>query len=175
VGSSASPDFRLGPDEIARRMQAAAQDSRSGRAGVIVIRDGRIALIERVRDGRQYWLLPGGGTEPGETPAQAAQREAEEELGVPVRLGPLRVLVHHPQADGTMLLHWYFGADIATDTIMVTGPELEEPAESGSYTAVWLELSQIASRTVWPAGVARLVAANRGNWSGTVVELVEPA
>ncbi len=38
------------------------------------------------------WCIPGGRLEPGETPEQAAHREAQEEAGV--TLGPLRLLGH---------------------------------------------------------------------------------
>lgn len=48
---------------------------------------GRVLLIhERIHDGSEHWLTPGGGVEPGETPAQAARREGFEEIGVQVEL-----------------------------------------------------------------------------------------
>ena len=40
----------------------------------------------RTRSG--LWTLPGGRVDPGETPAQAAEREAFEEAGVSGRLDP---------------------------------------------------------------------------------------
>jgi 8-oxo-dGTP pyrophosphatase MutT (NUDIX family) len=40
-------------------------------------------------DGTAYWLAPGGGLEEGEDYASAALREAREELGIVVELGPL--------------------------------------------------------------------------------------
>lgn len=46
--------------------------------------DGRI-LLARHAEGN-VWLLPGGGIEPGETPADAAVREMFEETGLIVRL-----------------------------------------------------------------------------------------
>lgn len=49
----------------------------------VVLRDGERAVFVRHAYGdRQRWELPGGGLKRGETPAQAARREAREELGV---------------------------------------------------------------------------------------------
>lgn len=57
----------------------------------IAIRDGHILLC-RNRDA-DYWYLPGGHIEPGETAAEALHREFKEETGAKVRLGNL-VLIH---------------------------------------------------------------------------------
>jgi 8-oxo-dGTP diphosphatase len=62
------------------------------RAAVVIVENGRVALIERVRDRHTYFKFPGGRVEDGESPQQAAVREAHEELGVSVELGDLRGL-----------------------------------------------------------------------------------
>lgn len=56
------------------------------RAAAVIIRDGRILMVhERShRSGREWWTLPGGGIEPGETPEQAVRREVLEETGLVV-------------------------------------------------------------------------------------------
>jgi 8-oxo-dGTP pyrophosphatase MutT (NUDIX family) len=47
----------------------------------------RVLLIhERLESGGSHWLTPGGGLEDGETPLQAAVREAFEETGIAVDL-----------------------------------------------------------------------------------------
>lgn len=54
---------------------------------VLVVRDGRVLLSRRAHEPeRGRWELPGGFATFGETPAQAARREAREELGVDVHL-----------------------------------------------------------------------------------------
>lgn len=54
------------------------------RACGAVIHQQRILMVRHVHDGRDYWTLPGGGIEPGETPAMAAEREVLEETGLKV-------------------------------------------------------------------------------------------
>ena|SRR5437868_2163105 len=56
------------------------------RAGIVLIEDNKVALIERHRAGMDYYVFPGGGVEEGETPEQAAIREAVEELGIEVAI-----------------------------------------------------------------------------------------
>jgi 8-oxo-dGTP diphosphatase len=49
---------------------------------VVLDADQRVLLFRHVDGhGREFWATPGGGLEPGETAAQAAHREAAEELG----------------------------------------------------------------------------------------------
>lgn len=58
-------------------------------------KDGKVLLMQRANTGwfDGGWVLPGGHLEAGETPVQAAAREAEEECGINVKLEDLR-LVH---------------------------------------------------------------------------------
>ena len=53
------------------------------RAGVILYnpQSKQILLIHRWKNGEEYFVIPGGGAESGETAVQIAQREIREELG----------------------------------------------------------------------------------------------
>lgn len=59
-------------------------------ARAVIWREGRILVqVKQAADGRIYLGLPGGRMEPGETLAEATRREALEEVGAEVRVGPL--------------------------------------------------------------------------------------
>lgn len=142
------------------------------RAGVIVVRDERLALIRRERDGLRYFVIPGGGIESNETPEEAARREGREELGVDLLLGPLRVLIDH-RTRGVIQRQWYFQATTDVDAISVTGPELTHGPERGTYTAVWLPLDDLDPARVHPEAVSRLLLNHRDHWPEGVIEINE--
>jgi 8-oxo-dGTP pyrophosphatase MutT (NUDIX family) len=70
-------------------------------AAVLPIRedDGAVLLIRHHGSGR--WETVGGMIEPGETPEDAARREAREEIGVEVVLGRLLGVIGGPRFEVT--------------------------------------------------------------------------
>lgn len=93
------------------------------RAQVIVIRDHRILMVKHRRDGDEWWCLPGGGIESGETPAVAALRELHEECGVVGTLVRPTSVVHFGPADA----HHTFLVEIGDQTACL-GHDPEESA-----------------------------------------------
>lgn len=68
-----------------------ASDTREPRIRVaaFIRREQSILLVRHRKDGRDYWLLPGGGVEYGESLADALTREVREETGLDIELGDL--------------------------------------------------------------------------------------
>ncbi len=75
----------------------------------VIERDGRILCAQKPDTGElaRKWEFPGGKVEPGETQAQALEREIDEELGVRIRTGPLVITVKHRYAAFAITLHTY--------------------------------------------------------------------
>jgi len=53
----------------------------------IYARSGKILLVKHRKAGREYYLLPGGGQEIGESAVEAVTREWKEELNLNVKVG----------------------------------------------------------------------------------------
>jgi 8-oxo-dGDP phosphatase len=106
-------------------------------AATVLTRDGSALLMWRHRHitGTWGWEIPSGRIEEGESPAQAAAREAEEETGW--RPGPLRLLVASQPSNGSVdSTHHLFHADTAEHT----GP----PTDTSEADRIeWIPLTQI--------------------------------
>lgn len=127
------------------------------RAGAIVLKDGRLALIKRVRPGRTYYVIPGGTIEDGETKEQAAIREIKEDLGLVVEL---KRFIAQLDLEGRM--QYYFLAHITGGEFGTgDGPEmlgLDTNSDDGTYTPVWMPIDQLLANRVYPQLIIELVA-----------------
>lgn len=127
----------------------------------IILREGRILLIQ-CRDTQGDWYcLPGGGQRHGETVIDALQRECLEEIGLPIRAGRLRFVrdyigSHHEFAEEDGDAHQVelmFACDL-------TSPEGErrtnvaDPMQVGS---VWIALAQLHRYRLYPQALTPLL------------------
>jgi ADP-ribose pyrophosphatase YjhB (NUDIX family) len=63
-----------------------------------------VLLVEHSKDGRSYWLLPGGGIRIGERASTALIREIKEELNVDAVVGDLFLVVETMSNYGTHII-----------------------------------------------------------------------
>jgi len=83
-------------------------------AGIIIVKDGKTLLAKRKKKtlGDGHWGSSGGHVEIGETPAQAAIREAKEELGIEVGNLQFLICIDEQWLDGKQYIDIIFLADI---------------------------------------------------------------
>jgi ADP-ribose pyrophosphatase YjhB (NUDIX family) len=127
------------------------EPTRRDRAAVLVARDGRVLLMERQRDGHHYWVLPGGGVEPGETPAAGARRELAEETGLQVEA--LRLLATRVELART---EHYFLAESAIGEPRQGEEELARTTAANTYALTWLDRPALHDAELRPTAIRRL-------------------
>jgi 8-oxo-dGTP pyrophosphatase MutT (NUDIX family) len=117
-------------------------------AAIILSDDGCVALIERVRGSRTYYVFPGGGVDTGEEPVEAMVREVFEELGL--RVEPERLVAEVQAGDELQL--YYLARIVGGEFGTGTGPEMGKGSTSpeGTYKPVWLPLRQLKQVDGWP-------------------------
>ena len=139
------------------------------RSGIILIENNKLALIERHRNGLHYFAFPGGGIDEGESPEQAAVREAEEELGVVVGIQQKAAEVF---INGNTQ-HYFLVSRISGDFGTGTGEEYSEynPA-FGTYLPLWIPIENILSKNVLPRELAELVVrCSQEGWANKAAQL----
>jgi 8-oxo-dGTP pyrophosphatase MutT (NUDIX family) len=133
------------------------------RAAVIIIKNDKIALLERRRAGKHYFVIPGGKLEPGETPEMAAAREAKEELGLEVKIGRRVAEVWYqgrPQ-------YFFLAEETGGVFGQMSGPEAGSlpGSQKGSYLPSWVNVSELPGLPVLPQLIANLVLnSHRAGW-----------
>lgn len=95
----------------------------------------RIILVRQYRYTVDCWIweLPAGGTEPGETPTQAATRECHEEVGlVPARLERLGAFYPTPGYCDELMI--FFKATDLREPGRAAEPDPDENIEAKAFT-----------------------------------------
>ncbi len=138
-------------------------------AARVVVTDTAVALLLVDTDpglpGTRWWVTPGGGIDPGESPRQAAVREVAEETGLDVEphrlLGPVATrTVIHGYSDQVLSQRESFFVLLVDAPFEVSPAGLTADEQLTLDGWGWLPLEGTGDLPdpVWPANLAELVA-----------------
>lgn len=125
------------------------------RARAIIIADGKILLINRIKKDESYWAMPGGGIELGESPEQAIKRECVEELGVRVCVNKLFVKRISDYSKTMGHCEFFYLCDIVDGKVGTgQGPEFQpNTGYEGEHKISWVGLEKLPDINLMPQEV----------------------
>ena len=89
------------------------------RVSAILSWKGRVLLCRHEKPGKEYWLLPGGGVNGGESLVDALHRELAEEIGIDDQLpveGPVAIVDSIAPKSSFALKRWSSGSQITSSS-----------------------------------------------------------
>lgn len=120
----------------------------------IYIRENKILLVKHKKAAAEYYLLPGGGQEPGESAKDALIREWKEELNLEIEPGPLLFLGESVPPEGlkkSQVLQLVF------EVLNGTGKTYTKP--SGALIGhEWVELSSLHHIKLFPRSLDQILS-----------------
>jgi len=146
------------PDPASAPQPRAGEPRVSARV-VVIDPDDQVLLIRHHAEGREFYVLPGGRVEPGETAAEAAAREVLEETGFGVTVGDLlwvreylpdRHLGNPHHRTRMQQLQLYFSARMTAENARsATAPDSTQSA------VVWHPLASLGDLVLLPLGLTK--------------------
>lgn len=141
-------------------------------ARAIIIKDNKIIVTHRNKFGMQYYMLPGGGVDYGETPEQALYREMAEEVCVTIANPRLVFIEQAGEPYGTQYIYLceYVSGEPALHPdsreakIHAMGQNLYEP--------MWMSLDEFAATELRSESIKQaILKCNKKGWPQEPVDI----
>lgn len=104
------------------------------RASAVIINKGKILLVHRIKNDREYFVLPGGSVEKGESKNEAVVREVKEETGLDVKINK-KLWKHKDNFDPRT--QYVFLITNITGILSLGDPEIHRQSKDNKYILEW--------------------------------------
>lgn len=121
--------------------------SRRNRASAVILRSDAILLIKRIKNGKEYYIFPGGGVNEGEALAVAMTREIKEELNLEAEVSKEIFTANHPERGDN---HFFLIEKFSDNEPRLIGEELDRFTEDNQYIPEWVNLSRLQDLVLYP-------------------------
>lgn len=129
------------------------------RVRAIIIENGKVLLIHRIRKDTDYWVFPGGGVDENDKDEiSALKRECMEELGVEIADEKF-ISSEFITLSGKREKHIFYASRIVGGTVGTgRGPEYDGSGRyEGSHVPAWIPLEKLEGEDVRPQSVKKMV------------------
>ena len=127
----------------------------------VIIEGGRLLVVENVDKQGVWYMLPGGGQQPGETLSEALQRECLEEIGAQIEAGLVvsvrdYIANNHEFAEDDTDAHQ---VEIMFECRLAPGSKLGmgSAPDSMQTGVAWLALERLGEYRLYPAALKQML------------------
>ena len=109
-------------------------------ARAIILQNKKVLLIHRFKEGIEYYVIPGGGVEPDETPDETVKREIMEELSLDITINT--IIENYTNKDNSVI---YYLVTSFKGNVSINGPEKIKMQEdpTNRYIPEWVNIDNI--------------------------------
>ena len=129
--------------------------TRARAACIVFDGNAHVLLMHRLRQGQQYYVVPGGGVETEETAPEACLRELFEETSL--RATRLQLVSTDENDDGARTD--YFLVEDAEGEPRIGGPEAQRNSPTNQYELRWVALHDLGIIPLRPDGAVAAITA----------------
>lgn len=120
------------------------------RVRAIIVVDGKLAVMYRNVEGREFFTFPGGCKEKFETDVDCIIREVREEFGIDV--APIKKLYDYENKGS--IEHFYLCAWLTGNFGTGTGEEFKQNNIFGEYSPTFIDIKDIPFLPLMPKEIA---------------------
>lgn len=117
------------------------------RATALVVKDKSILLIHRFKNGNEYYSMPGGSVERGESVEDATLRELAEETSIKAELGEKVCEYNYRDTRSVIFRCTYISGE---PMLRADSEEASIYNENNKFDPVWLPFEKLESATIYP-------------------------
>src|SRR3989339_118519 len=121
----------------------------SDRVAAIITKNTKILLMKRTRFNKEYFVLPGGTVESGESLLQALNREIDEETGLKIIVSKRKPIII--KISGRKEYHFYINS--FKGEAVLGGEEKEKNSMENNYQLIWEDISNLKNIDFYPASL----------------------
>jgi 8-oxo-dGTP diphosphatase len=117
----------------------------NNRVVAIIVDKNCVLLIHRLKPDQDYYVLPGGSTEPNETLEEACIREVKEETGLVVTLEK-NVFIH----ENNNRVEYYYKVSKYHGQLQIGEPENSRQNNDNQYMIEWVDVEALKHINLQP-------------------------
>ena len=106
----------------------------------MIVKNDKVLLMRRIKDGQEYYVFPGGGVKEGESTETAIIREIREELSLDAKIDKLLFEIENQGRQ-----EYYYLIKEFSGQPQLGGEEKQRMSADNQYYPVWIEFDKLKS------------------------------